>query len=50
MDNKDNKLVEEKEEEENKKPDETGNILITEFVKIFDPDTGKVYVAKRGDS
>lgn len=33
-----------------KKPDETGGIQVDEFIKISDPDSGKVYVAKRGNS
>ena len=29
------------------KPNESGQILIDEFIKIFDPETGEVLVEKR---
>jgi hypothetical protein len=31
-------------------PNETGGIQVDEFIKITDPNTGKVLLAKRGDS
>ena len=29
------------------KPNETGQILVDEFIKIYDPETGKILVEKR---
>lgn len=33
-----------------KKPDESSGIQVDEFIQIFDPESGKVFVAKRGES
>ena len=33
-----------------KKPDESGNILVDEHIKIFDPNTDEVLINKRGES
>jgi hypothetical protein len=37
-------------QESNKKPDENGGIQVDEFIKISDPNTGQVLLAKRGES
>jgi hypothetical protein len=49
MDNKDNKS-QVPQQEPKKKPDELSGIQVDEFVKIFDPNSSEVFVAKRGES
>lgn len=39
----------EKKETENKKPDETCGYYFSSAIKIFDPNTSKVFVQKRAD-
>ncbi len=46
MDAKDNKKIKEVPE---KVPDESGQILLTSHVKIFDPNSGEVLLNKRDD-
>ena len=41
------KKPENKQEQKPKKPDECGNILIDEHIKIFDPNSGEVLINKR---
>lgn len=37
-------------EQEHEEVNENAGILVDEFLKISDPNSGKVYVAKRGNS
>jgi len=38
---------EEQKKQPDKKPDEVGQILVDEHIKIFDPNTGEVFLDKR---
>lgn len=46
-DNKDPKMNENQQIQEQKKPDETGGIHLQGHIKIFDPESGEVFINKR---
>lgn len=49
MDTKNN-ISDENKKENGTKPDEKSNIYATSHIKIFDPETNKIYVNMRGDN
>jgi hypothetical protein len=46
-DNKDPKMTENQQPQEQKRPDETGGIYLQGHIKIFDPESGEVFIDKR---
>jgi hypothetical protein len=50
MINKSNENKEKEQKTQENKPNEHGGFYFSSFVKIFDPNTNKILVQKRGDS